>query len=414
MNFSSEKRYALALSFLFFPLMLFAQQNLREGYVITLQGDTLQGVIDYRTADMNTKRCVFKQDGTDEFKTYLPGEIDGYRFINNGIYYISKEIKKDEYNKEMVFAEYVLRGSMNLYQVGANEMVLENEDGDQASYSLEDTRNASGKKELRQKLYGVLNMLNKSQKAQNMLFEMDKNRDNAKRAVKAYVSDACPDGFCEEYEYKSKKTPTEDKVFHPWIKLGLKYTQYKFWNNETLSGLSPQISAGGDIHVNRLLKGLMVNVGVAFEMAKASQDINKLAEDYEDLKKVGGKPLNVDFKQLDIMVGPGYQFKTGSFNTRIKAGVIYRCISRDFKYINGHYRYWGKDKINVGEINEDLRFDTQIGFYGGIGIEYPLKKFSIICDLDYIYDYNEWTKCYDHEKTVVKQNGICLSAGIKF
>ena len=67
-----------------------AQQNLRDGYVITLQGDTLQGVIDFRTASMNTKRCVFKQNGATEFKTYLPGEIDGYRFINNGIYYVSK------------------------------------------------------------------------------------------------------------------------------------------------------------------------------------------------------------------------------------------------------------------------------------------------------------------------------------
>lgn len=65
--------------------MAMAQKNLREGYVITLQGDTLRGVIDFRTISMNMKRCVFKEDGATEFKTYLPGEIEGYRFTNNGI-----------------------------------------------------------------------------------------------------------------------------------------------------------------------------------------------------------------------------------------------------------------------------------------------------------------------------------------
>lgn len=43
-----------------------AQQNLRDGYVITLKGDTLYGVIDFRTSAMNTKRCVFRENGATE------------------------------------------------------------------------------------------------------------------------------------------------------------------------------------------------------------------------------------------------------------------------------------------------------------------------------------------------------------
>ena len=57
-------RYALVLLFLIPSLQLLAQSNIREGYVITLQGDTLYGDIDFRTPAMNMRRCVFRQKGS--------------------------------------------------------------------------------------------------------------------------------------------------------------------------------------------------------------------------------------------------------------------------------------------------------------------------------------------------------------
>ncbi len=412
-----KMRYALVLSLLFLSLPLFAQQNLREGYVITLQGDTLQGVIDYRTADINTKRCVFKQDGADEFKTYLPGEIEGYRFINNGIYYISKEVKVDDYNKELVFAEYVLHGSMNLYQVGSDEMVLENEDGKQAYFSLEKSRNATSNKELRTEMQNVLSILNKSKKATNIIWGQDKNRDNTKRAVKAYVEEACPDGYCEAYEYKSNNTPKEDRVIHPWAKLGNKYTQYKIWTDETFSGSAPQISAGADFHFNRLINGLMLNLGVTYESGKASKDYNTLFLGEPSVKLNGHKIYKLSLNQFDIMVGPGYQFKTGSLKTNIKIGGIYRLLSSNFNYSEAYYAYRGEKYDNsVTTKDYSIKFNTQYSFYAGMGIEYPLKNFSIIGDLQYTYSYNSSLMQVDDDKntTRIKQNGICLSVGIKY
>ena len=76
-------------------------------------------------------------------------------------------------------------------------------------------------------------------------------------------------------------------------------------------------------------------------------------------------------------------------------------------------RGFKKNKL-LAEKKIDYDFDTQFGLYAGLGIEYPLKNFSIICDLDYIYDYNRWDVSGIEERTVLKQNGICLSAGVKF
>jgi len=269
------KKIILFVLMAVFSVAAMAQQNLRDGYVITLQGDTLQGVIDFRTASMNTKRCVFKQNGATEFKTYLPGDIDGYRFINNGIYYVSKPVIADDGSRELVFAEYVIRGNMSLYQIGADEMVIVDEDGNEASFSLESAKNATNVQELRHEISDVLVLLNKSDKATQMLWNATKSRDNTKKAVMTYVDEVCTDGYCEVFEYKSKNTPKEDRIAHPWVKAGMKITKYNFWNGNSLTGVSPQISAGADFHFNRLLRGFMVNAGVMFEPGRASTNVNK-------------------------------------------------------------------------------------------------------------------------------------------
>ncbi len=407
------KKYLITLVLAVCAAVAFAQQNLRDGYVITLEGDTLRGVIDFRTSAMNTKRCVFKQDGATEFKTYLPGEIDGYRFTNNGVYYITKNVMNDNGTREMVFAEYILRGNMSLYQVGADEMLLVDEDGNEASFSLDKAKNATNADELRAEIGDAWRMLGKSEKASNMIWKLTKTRDNTKKAVMTYIDDFCTDGYCEVFEYQNDVVPKEDRVMHPWVKLGFKATQYKFWNGATIMGYAPFVSAGADFHLNRVFKGLMVNVGFSFEPGKASRDVCELASDAEWIRKNGGKPLDVDYKQLDVMLGPGYQFPINRMKMRVKCGGIFRLASHDFSYSNGVYNS-GTEQYNIRAEKTDWRFDAQYGLYAGAGVEYPLKKFSLICDLDYIYDYNKWSKFGLPERTVVNQHGVCLSLGVKF
>lgn len=407
---SAIKCLALILLLVLPACSLLAQNNMREGYVITLQGDTLNGEIDFRTSAMNSAQCVFLKDGSSTYTTYLPGEIKGYRFRNNGIYYVSKEIDTQDNGKELVFAEYVIRGNMNLYQVGEEEMVLEDEEGNQARFSPQRAQRATKVKDRQAEMKDALGMLTKSTNATNIIWTNEKNRENTKQAVIAYIDEVCADGYCEVFEYASKTTPKEDRTIHPWVKAGYKMTLYKFWNDETIMGFGPQISAGLDFHLDRTLRGLMITAAAAFEIGSASQQVDEV--EY----KSGGKPSEVDFKQLDVMLGPGYQFKTGSLMTHVKCGVIYRLISGDFNCVNSYYSYIGEGKRNVRDEDTLWEFDTQIGLYAGAGVEYPLKKCALICDLDYIYDYNKWSTIQTStpDRTVVHQHGLCLSLGVKF
>ncbi len=86
----------------------------KEGYVISINGDTTKGLLLNQISKNASKLCVFKQDANSEEKTYKPGEIAGYRYLN-GKYYISKEISIDSVTKKLVFLEFLIKGKANVY-----------------------------------------------------------------------------------------------------------------------------------------------------------------------------------------------------------------------------------------------------------------------------------------------------------
>lgn len=119
--------------FLFLAYLMHAQSNYRSGYIITLQQDTVYGEIDYRTDKMNAVRCVFRPQGNEvEATTYHPFEIQGYRFTDDGRYYVSKSVSLRNNEQQSVFLEYLLKGikSLYYYEVGANLPVYFIEEGD--------------------------------------------------------------------------------------------------------------------------------------------------------------------------------------------------------------------------------------------------------------------------------------------
>ena len=106
----------LLVSLFLFSLfgVLSAQDNFKEGYIIKNDGDTIRGLVDFRTVRLNNKQCRFRLTESSDIATYLPGEIAGYRFSKEGKYYVSREIELDSV-KQTVFLEYLLSGLLDLY-----------------------------------------------------------------------------------------------------------------------------------------------------------------------------------------------------------------------------------------------------------------------------------------------------------
>ena len=97
-----------------------SNDDFQAGYIISLKGDTTKGFLLKQISREASEKCIFKPNTDSETKSYLPGEIEGYRFID-GKYYISKEIKIDSITKKVVFLEFLIKGIASLYYYVDND-----------------------------------------------------------------------------------------------------------------------------------------------------------------------------------------------------------------------------------------------------------------------------------------------------
>jgi hypothetical protein len=91
------------------PAVLFSQLGYKEGFIVTVNNDTISGLIENRSYYENSIRCNFKMNEGDKVSEYGAGDILGYRF-NEGKYYVSKRYEDTDY-----FFEYLIQGKLNIY-----------------------------------------------------------------------------------------------------------------------------------------------------------------------------------------------------------------------------------------------------------------------------------------------------------
>ena len=111
-----------------------AQSNPRTGFIITNDGDTVRGIIDFRTNEKLSRQCDFWANGGSEGKTYKPGDIEGFRFDEGGKYFVTRRLTVAG-DTQLYFAEFMVQGKMNLYCVVYNSdeyFFFEREDGEMA------------------------------------------------------------------------------------------------------------------------------------------------------------------------------------------------------------------------------------------------------------------------------------------
>jgi hypothetical protein len=106
------KTLLIALLFTAVPILQ-CQAQTQPGYIITLNGDTLSGLIENNGEVHNSQICQFQGSGQSEAVEYLPGAISGYGF-SEGSYYESKTIVLDG-SEQLVFVQCLVKGAASLY-----------------------------------------------------------------------------------------------------------------------------------------------------------------------------------------------------------------------------------------------------------------------------------------------------------
>ena len=344
---------ALLLSISF--LSTWAQVNPQEGYIITLQHDTLRGIIDYRAEHRNTRQCDFKKEGTQEFVTYKPGEIESYSIPNANAFYKTLTTKIDD-RDSTIFASCLVRGAMN---------------------------------QRRNRLVPVYNMLRDSDRATKRLWKEEINRNTMTQIVRLYNEDVVS-GIPTEiftssgssYQIGSGK---KNRNYHFVVMGGMSYQKHtteegRMTNSTefTMTGLQPKLSIGVNYNLTRIASGLYVEGFISWSRIGIKKDDVNLSYNMCTSNSFNTKLTGND---LHFEVGPTYRFgKDLKVKPLVRAGIDFnRAFGQEFEAMNISTNYANLFETYYYIDNKQFFF----GYYFGIGAAYPLSKGAILLYLDY-------------------------------
>ncbi|MEX0598301.1 MAG: hypothetical protein WD512_17570 [Candidatus Paceibacterota bacterium] len=278
---------AVIIAFILSSGGLEGQLNYKNGYIISLENDTLIGLINDGGGNRNSKLCLFKENKKSEATRYYPGDIKSFRFTGDK-YYSSKEVlRNSEYRK--VFTDVLLEGKVNLYHYWKNNEMsfyLERDTGNligllnqralipiayDSLYELSNSKSTTHPFSVKYSdrsntrvniefykdtLYSVFS---DSEKVKNLVDSVKYTQKSLINITKAYINETCTGNDCIIYEKNLKLSRPSFGVL-----TGIQLSNIKFWEStirtDTLT-TAFESSVQSDI-VPSILAGIFCNIPV--------------------------------------------------------------------------------------------------------------------------------------------------------
>lgn len=372
------KKAILAILCAISATMTMAQTNPKSGYVITNSGDTIRGIIDLRTNERLSKQCEFWANGEKEGKTYKPGDIEGFRFDNNGKYFVSRRLNVTG-EPELYFAEYMVQGKMNLYCVAYSQneyFFFEREDGEMALFSnktLSSTstfnalENQKALKQEKQEQYGKVKLLLKD--SGTAVVDMDDENLTRKKlvnVVRDYHNDVCTDGSkCVVYEYNDKndKGTVHFKAFAGFAYYAKEKTAYQIYEDTNYKGSAFEIGLGIEFDFERVAKGFSAEFNVAFTPKYRSTQNFELDRN-RTIKSIYEKNI------FTFSLGAVKRFGSGKIQPLVRGG-FFAVLHSGLKETNQLNNY------SAHPVDWTNCYSNHYGLYVGAGAQMPVGSHSL-------------------------------------
>lgn len=369
--------HKLFLLLFFFPIVLQAQINLKEAYVVSHEGDTIMGYVDFRTNKINATQCLFKKTLEGENLIYQPGEIESYRFINEGKLYVSKSVKIDEQERE-IFLEYLIKGMMSLYyyqdaETNQEYYFFENENKEMMqmtkakSYVNEDSKRVEDNRYI-----GVLNyMFFDIPNVLGNLNSIDFNRKDLINVVERYHKEVCTTGEeCIEYENRYNDNRLEVKVS---VFGGVNIYKHQPGFNEIYSSSTINPTLGVQID----LKNPRWSRVFSLQIEGALTQIRTTREAFYYVKTPMAAAQNKAM-MWNTSISPKYTYPKGNFRPTIEAGLNTNLLFAKKRTLKPSGEYINDIEKYIHNYKHDRLQTFFIGFHAAIGVDYKLQNESFI------------------------------------
>ncbi len=370
--------------------MTMAQINPKSGIIITNSGDTIRGVIDFRTNERLSKECEFWAEGKTEGKTYKPGDIEGFRFDDNGKYFVTRKLNVDG-KPRLYFAEFMVKGMMNLYCIVENSdehFFFEREDGEMAKLTSRAFHTTSTLQEVQDKMlekkeqYGkVKYLLRDSWTAIEDMNKPEVSRKQLVNVVRDYHKDVCTDGStCMVYEYdeKSDKEKYYFKFFTGFAYYSREKSCLEYLPSKSYTGCAFDFGIGVELNIGRRLKGGSVELDLSYSP--------KNSFEHDVVVSRGQEPSQTRYEKKSstvISLGLVKSFGNGKILPLVRGGAIgvYDRGNREVCY------YKSRKKLDFSWGNT-----WYYGGYLGVGAQMAVGKHFARLHADLYADAHTMTK----------------------
>lgn len=381
----------LIIIFFTYTVALHSQTNFREGYIITLESDTLHGLIDFKSDYTNAELCRFMKNADSAVEIFNPGSIYGYRYVAEGKFYVSKTVEIDKVKKTF-FLEYLLQGLKNLYYLpfNAGYFFFENPDGSLIGITKAPDKIIDQyklKEDIRYK--GVLSYVFRDclpLSAETSKVSFDKaSMIEITREYHERVCDTGEQCIIFEHDYKRSFLKVNYSFSGGFELFHLRLQDAGIQN--ALS-LSPVIGAGVHISSPRVIKSLYLTLEGTLSAMSIAVDYLDV---YQNYYKFGYKSL---LTSLEAKVE--YIYDKGRLRPAIGAGLTNNYM------LNPERTY---QKNNANFVTGPFIHKSLIGSAASIGFDYHLQKDQFIA-LRLLYAH--------HRSVFIESNTVQLKVGYKF
>lgn len=383
-------KFSLLIFVLFTAILKgMAQTDFHEGYYITLENDTVFGLVDYRGEVKNSQVCIFKKEDLSLPVKFEPTEIQGYRFID-GKFYISNQINTGNEEKT-VFLEFLVNGITNLYfyrDINNYMYFIEDKNGKLLLLSNEViTSNVEGKGEVQRnsnKYIGVLKAtFADCKEIQPQLNNVSLGHKSLINITKSYHNYVCDTEECIVYE---KKVPSAKIRFAPVLKTGvanLRFSKGIFSNYS----FEPEIYFGAGILMSTVFP--QINEKLSFE---AELDFN-MYNFHGSYQVKNGSIMEYydayfDLKSLQPTISVKYTFPTGKVKPTVAVGGfadIFAGINQKVVTVKQH-----PDTVYTFESYDETPLTSAVfGGFVQLGCNYEIPNHTLFTNLKFCYSSNQ-------------------------
>lgn len=389
------RRNSLKFSLLIFVLFTallkgMAQTDFREGYYITLENDTVFGLVDYRGEVKNSQVCIFKQEELSAPVKFEPTEIQGYRFID-GKFYISNQINTANEEKT-VFLEFLVNGITNLYfyrDINNYMYFIEDKNGKLLLLSNEViTSNIEGKGEVQRnsnKYIGVLRAtFADCKEIQPQINNVGLGHKSLIEITKSYHNYVCDTEECIVYE---KKVPSAKVRFAPVLKTGV--ANFHF-DNSIFSNFAfnTEVYFGAGFLMSTVFPGinekLSFEAGLDFNVYNFHGSFEEL-NTYTSIKEF--YDVYLDLLSLQPTISVKYTFPTGKFRPTVAVGGFADIfVENDQKVVTV---IQDQDDVYTYESYETPLTSAVFGGFVQLGCNYEIPNHTLFTNLKFCYSTNQ-------------------------